>query len=156
MSYLGSRTDLNPDRIAYLEAASWRAYYARNWLRVFTLMVQLNREEFHMPLLTAISAASDIVRASVAFAPLDNDVATATDHLCQYYAKAQRSRHLATDAATLAGLEMDYWVVHRKLAIERKQAPDHTGDIGPMVAALASLHSQLFAAPPAAILRRSA
>ena len=50
---------------------------------------------------------------------------------------------------------MDYWVVHRKLALERKQAPSHTGDIEPMVASLARLHAALFDAPPEAI-RRSA
>ena len=50
---------------------------------------------------------------------------------------------------------MDYWVVHRQLANARKAAPDHAGDIEPMIASLAKLHAALFTAPPAAI-RRSA
>jgi hypothetical protein len=37
-------------------------------------MVRLNREEFRMPLPSALAAAVDIVRASIAFAPVDNDV----------------------------------------------------------------------------------
>ena len=69
--------------------------------------------------------------------------------------KPAPSAGLRTDAATLAALEMDYWVVHRQLANERKVAPDHAGDIEPMVASLAKLHAALFDAPPAAI-RRSA
>ena len=146
---------LDPNRVAYFESAGWRAYYDRNWPRVFWLMVQLNREEFRMSLPTALAASVDIVRASIAFAPVDNDVPGATAHLRRFYDKARRSAGLGADAQTLAALEMDYWVVHRKLAQARKQAPDHTGDIEPMVASLARLHAALFDAPPEAI-RRSA
>ena len=68
----------DPDRVAYFEKAGWQAYYDRKWLRVLRLMVQLNREQFGMSLLTAIAAAVDVVRASLAFAPVDNDVPAAT------------------------------------------------------------------------------
>lgn len=149
------RTDFDPERLAYLEAAGWRAYYDRNWLRVFGLMVQTNREQFRMSLPTAIAAAVDIVRASIAFAPVDNDVPAATGHLHAFYDKARRSLGLTADAGTLAALEMDYWIVHRTLANERKAAPGHTGDVEPMVAALERLHAALFDAPPDA-LRQSA
>jgi len=146
---------LDPDRVATFESAGWRAYYDRNWPRVFWLMVRLNREEFRMSLPTALAASVDIVRASIAFAPIDNDVPAATADLHRFYDKARLSAGLRADAPTLAALEMDYWVVHRKLALERKQAPDNTGDIEPMVASLARLHAALFDATPEAI-RRSA
>jgi hypothetical protein len=149
------RAGFDPERLAYLEAAGWRAYYDRNWPRVFRLMVQMNREQFRMPLPTAIATAVDIVRASIAFAPVDNDVPAATSHLRSFYGKALRSLGLAADARTLAALEMDYWIVHRRLALERKQAPSHDGDVEPMVDSLARLHAALFIAPPEAI-RRSA
>lgn len=145
----------DPDRVAFFEKAGWEAYYDRKWLRVLRLMVQLNREEFDMSLPTAIAAAVDVVRASLAFAPVDNDVPAATRHLRRYYEKAQRSTGFRADAQTLAALEMDYWVVHRQLAVERRLAPDHTGDIEPMVESLVRLHAALFVAPPEAI-RRSA
>ena len=145
----------DPDRVAYFEKAGWQAYYDRKWLRVLRLMVQLNREQFGMSLLTAIAAAVDVVRASLAFAPVDNDVPAATEHLRHFYEKAGRSGSLRADAQALAVLEMDYWVVHRQLAVERRQAPDHTGDIESMVESLARLHAALFDAPPEAI-RRSA
>jgi hypothetical protein len=143
------------DRVAYLERAGWEAYYDRDWPHVLTLMVQMNRMQFCMSWLAATLAALDIVRAAAAFAPIDNDIAVATAHLEHFYAKARASAGLRTDAATLAVLEMDYWIVHRELAVARKTASDHTGDITPMVAALESLHAALFDAPPAAI-RRSA
>lgn len=137
-----------PERIAYYEAAGWRAYYDRQWLRVLGLMVQLNREQFGMSWLGAGAAALDVVRAGLAFAPVDNDIPAATAHLARFYARARRSAGIAADARGLAEREMAYWVVHRRLANERKAAPDHTGDLTPMVDALALLHEALFALSP--------
>lgn len=145
----------NAERVAYFESAGWRAYYDRNWLRVLGLMVQLNREQFGMSWPNAILASVDVVRASLAFAPVDNDIPAATSHLARYYAKARRAAGIAADADRLAALEIEYWVVHRRLANERKAAVDHAGDLKPMVDALLSLHEALFAAPPD-VARRSA
>jgi hypothetical protein len=134
----------NPHKVAYYEKAGWEAYYDRDWLRAFKLMVALNREEFHMSLFTALSGALDIVRASIAFAPLENnDIAKATEHLRRYYEKAGRSVKIKTDAATLARLEMDYWVVHRDLALERIKQND-LENLEPMIEALTDLHAALF------------
>jgi hypothetical protein len=141
----------DPDKVAYYEKAGWEAYYDRNWLRVFSLMVGLNREQFRMPLLTALAASIDVVRASLAFAPLEgNDVPAATAYLRRYYAKARRSVGIAADAGKLAELEMDYWVVHRQLAMERKQNPT-LQNWAPMTDSLERLHAALFAAPAAAV-----
>jgi len=133
----------NPHKVAHYEKSGWEAYYDRDWLRAFKLMVALNREEFHMSLLTAVGAAIDIVRASMAFAPVDNNVLKATKHLRRYYEKARRTANLQADPATLARLEMDYWVVHRNLAIERIQQPN-LENITPMVESLNNLHAALF------------
>lgn len=144
-----------PDRLAALETAGWAAYYARDWPRVLWLMVQTNRTQFCMGWSEAVPTALDVVQAAAAFAPVDNDIPAATAHLTRFYAKAGTAANLATDAATLAALEVDYWIVHRRLANERKVAPGHTGDLAPMVAALERLHRGLFDAPPA-VLRASA
>jgi hypothetical protein len=148
------RTAFDPVKVAYYEKAGWQAYYDRQWLRVLGLMVGLNREQFRMSLPAAMSAALDIVRASIAFAPLDNDLPTATDHLRRYYAKARRAAGLQTPAETLARLEIAYWAVHRELAIQRQKQPD-LENIAPMVDALTALHAALFGLPPEAA-RRSA
>ncbi len=108
-----------------------------------------------MTLPTAVAAAIDIVRASIAFAPVDNDVPAATAHLRRFYAKAQRAAEIQADAAALAALEMEYWIVHRRLAVARRDAPDHTGDIAPMVEALTNLHAALFNVAPE-VVRSSA
>ncbi len=143
-----------PDRVAYYEAAGWRAYYDHQWPRAFWLMVRLNREEFQMPVPAAVEAALDIVRASLAFAPADNDVPKAHKYIRQYYEKARRSAGLKADAQTLSDLEMRYWVAHRELALERIRQPDKD-NLGPMVDALTDLHAALFEVSPQAA-RRSA
>lgn len=140
-------TKFNPEKIAYYEKNGWEAYYDRDWLRAFWLLVQLNREQFHMPLFTALAAATDTVRASIAFAPLANNTAKATYFIENFFAKARRSLKISTDAKTLASLEIDYWLVHRQLAIRRQQNHADT-EIEPMIQALANLHAALFAASP--------
>ena len=140
----------DPDQVAYYEKAGWQAYYERQWLRVVTLMVQLNRAQFRMPLPAAIQAAFDTARAAAAFAPLDNDLVKTERYLAKFYARAGRYVHLAAEAEQLAALELDYWVVHRRLAIQRQQDPAD-GVIEPMVESLVQLHTALFAGPPDAM-----
>ncbi|MEX1071448.1 MAG: hypothetical protein WEC37_02380 [Anaerolineales bacterium] len=148
-----SPQQFDPAKVAYYEKAGWEAYYARQWGRAFGLMVSLNREQFRMPLLTAIAGAVDIVRASQAFVPLENnDVPLAQKHMERYYNKARRSVGLEAEAAKLAELEMDYWVVHRQLAQQRK-ADKNAGNPASMVESLRRLHAALFKAEPGAVKR---
>jgi len=144
----------NPSRVAYYEMAGWKAYYNRQWLRAFVLMVQLCREQFGMSWLQAFFAAVEVIRASIAFAPLDNNVRKAQRHLADFYSLACRVAGIKTDAYTLAALEIDYWVVHRRLAIARQQNPA-ADDLTPLVDSLVRLHTALFVAD-AALIRKSA
>ena len=155
MTYQRSRTMEAPERAAYYEKAGWEAYYDRKWLRAFLLLVRANRQVFGMSWPTALSAALDTVRASIAFAPLeDNDVDKAQRHMEAFYKKARRSLDIATDAATLARREIDYWVVHRQLALERKTDPDVDNAEG-LIQSLTKLHTAQFRGRPEA-MRRSA
>jgi hypothetical protein len=140
----------DPDKIAYYETEGWRAYYDRRWARAFWLLVQLNRSQFRMPWPRALAAALDAVRASKAFAPLDNDLPKTKACLEQFFAKAKRSLDIQASASQLAELELNYWVVHRQLATKRMQSPEQD-NIEPMVQALAELHAALFNATPTAM-----
>ena len=133
----------NPDKVAYYEKAGWEAYYARQWGRAFWLLVRLNREMFVMGWWDAAAAAFAIVQASRAFAPVDNDIPLATRYLEQFYTRARRTLNLTTSPRSLAELEMDYWLVHRQLAVRRIQDPADQ-DIEPMIQSLARLHAALF------------
>lgn len=141
----------DPETVAYYERAGWEAYYDRNWPRAFWLLVRLNRDAFRMSWFQALAAALDTVRASIAFAPLEgNDVARAKHYMARFYEKARRTLDMTADAQTLAELELDYWIVHRELALKRKQNHEDD-DIEPMVKSLAALHAALFEATPEAM-----
>jgi hypothetical protein len=137
----------DPARVGYYEKAGWEAYYDRRWLRVLRLMVGLNREQFHMGRFGAVAASLDTVRAAAAFAPQDNDLPKTKHFLQRFYARARRSAGIQASAEQLAELELAYWVVHRQLAIRRKNNP-RDDDIEPMVRALAALHAALFDSTP--------
>jgi hypothetical protein len=137
------RRALDPDEVSFCEAAGWAAYYQRDWPRVLRLMVRLNRAQFGMGPAGAIAAALDTVRAAAAFAPVANNLGATRRHLTRYFARARRSAGISADAATLAGRELDYWVVHRELANRRKADRDD-GDLTPLVDALARLHAAVF------------
>ena len=144
MTMKRQRVTLDPQRAAYYEKAGWEAYYDRNWLRAFWLLVRGNRELFTMSWPTALSAALDTVRASIAFAPLEkNDVPTAQRYMEKFFQKARSSLGIVVDAPTLAKLEIAYWVVHRRLALERKRVPD-VDNSEPLIQSLTELHTALF------------
>ena len=56
----------DPDRVAYYEAAGWRAYYDRAWLRLMRLIVGLCQEQFRIPFPVSLLAGYYTVRASAA------------------------------------------------------------------------------------------
>lgn len=141
------------DRIAHIETELWEAYYNRQWLREFRLLVAMHREFFGMKGLTAVAAGYDAARAAIAFAPVEgNDVPKARRFLLRYYEKVRRALDCEATAADLAGRELDYWVVHRQVA-SRRLTEVNAGrpvddpaleEIEPVVQAFARLHAGLF------------
>ena len=148
----------DPDRVARLETASWRAYYDRRWLSMARVLVAAHREQFGLSPAGALLATISASRAAIAFAPLEgSDVDVARRHLVVYYRRVRAALGTTADAATLAERELDYWVVHRRLAIARKANPpaadslstaDALEAIEPMTTAFARLHAALFDSTP--------
>ncbi len=132
----------DPGRVAQLEAAGWRAYYAKQWPRMLALMVSLSAEEFHMPLLSAIRAAYYSTRGALAFKPVVHDGAVVLRCYERFYELAAKHSGLSFDPSRAARFEMRYWDVHR--ALERVQ------DGSELVDALADLHAELFGIDAAA------
>ena len=147
----------DPDRVARLQTESWRAYYDRRWLSMARVLVAAHREQFHLSPAGALLATISASRAAIAFAPLEgSDVDAARRHLVAYYRRVRAALGTAADAATLAERELDYWVVHRRLAIARKANPPAATqataetllEIEPMTIAFARLHAALFDSTP--------
>jgi hypothetical protein len=133
----------DPEAIAYYETEGWRAYYNRDWLRAFGLMVHLSESQFHIPFPRSFLAVYHVIRASIAFVPRDHDLDAVRRHLEQFYRIGAQSNSGAFDPYTVADLELRYWVIHRELA----EAPD--ADKRPLVECVAALHAALFGRSPA-------
>lgn len=143
----------DPDRLAHLEVAGFRAYYDRQWLRCFRLLAQLAHEQFHLSLPRAIQAAYYITRASIAWAPIDHDSRKVRLYIRKFYRlAAKHGKTFNFDPDTVARHEYIYWDEHRKLS-GRPQS-----EKAPLIDSLTHLHAAIFnitpqAARPSAIDR---
>ncbi|MEP7189659.1 MAG: hypothetical protein ABI901_10770 [Roseiflexaceae bacterium] len=133
----------DPNAIAYYETEGWRAYYDRNWLRAFGLMVHLSDSQFHIPFPRSFLAVYHIIRASVVFVPRDHDLNVVRQHLVRFYCIAADANRGAFDPHTVADLELRYWEIHRELAA----MPDSNKDS--LLERVAALHAALFGRTPA-------
>jgi hypothetical protein len=130
----------NPDRIAALETAGWKAYAARNWPRFLLTITVINAEEFRIPFPLSLVASWYITRAGVAWAPADHDEGVVGALMEQYYSLASRYSAFSFDPMKVAQYELWYWDVHRRrtLAQDRTEFTD----------ALTALHAEIFGIQP--------
>jgi uncharacterized protein YndB with AHSA1/START domain len=146
----------DPDRLASLETAIWRAYYDRRWPAVLWLTLKLVHEQFGLSWPRAIEAAYYTTRAAIAWAPVKHDVGNVRDDLRRFYRVARRyGRGFRFDPALVAEQELEYWIVHRELSGKAES------DKAPLERSLAELHAQLFgisvqAAGPSGVARARA
>ncbi|HEX2515122.1 MAG TPA: hypothetical protein VH257_10485, partial [Chloroflexota bacterium] len=133
----------DPDRVAHFEAAGWRAYYERDWLRLLRLLVAMSQEQFRIPFPRSLLAAYYVTRAAAAWAPRDHDAHAVRRHYERFYRLARRYSGLTFDPARVASLELAYNDVHRRLS----GRPD--GEKGPFLRTMTDLHAALFGLSPA-------
>ena len=107
---------LNPDRVAYFEAAGWRAYYDHKWIKMLRLIVGLCQEQFHIPFPMSLLAGYYTTRASAAWVPVDHDEQKVFRYLQKFYQFARLYSGLKFDPNRVAELELRYFDVHRRLA----------------------------------------
>jgi hypothetical protein len=106
----------NPKRVAYFEAAGWRAYYEHKWLKMLRLIVGLCQEQFHIPFPMSFLAGYYTTRASAAWLPADHDEQKILRYLEKFYQVARRYSGLKFDPSRVAVLELQYFDVHRRLS----------------------------------------
>lgn len=134
------RPGFDPDRIAYFEAAGWRAYYERRWLRLFRLIAALCHEQFRLPFPASWLAAYYVARASIAWRPGYHDVSAVLAYYERFYRLARQHSTLNFDPQRLAELEFRYNNDHRRLS----GLPDKA----PLIETLTALHSEVFGLTP--------
>ena len=131
--------NFDPDRVATLEAAGWRAYYDRRWGLVLRLILILCQEQFHIPFPLSVVAAYHVIGGSVAWVPVNNDPEGVRRHFTRYYRIARRWSRMQFVPRRAAELEVGYWIEHRRLAGN----PDKES----FIQAMTALHSHLFELP---------
>ena len=129
----------DPERVAYFEAAGWRAYYDHKWFKMLCLIVGLCQEQFHIPFPMSLIAAYYTTRASLAWVPVDHDERKVLAYLEKFYRVARRYSGLTYDISKVAALELQYFDVHRRLA--GKPEKDE------FLQTLVDLHSAIFGLP---------
>jgi hypothetical protein len=75
----------NPERVAYFEAAGWRAYYDHKWLKMLRLIVSLCQEQFRIPFPMSLLAGYYTTRASAAWVPVHHDEQKVLRYLEKFY-----------------------------------------------------------------------
>lgn len=130
----------NPDTIARYEAGGWRAYYERKWPRLLGMTVNLCQEQFKIPFPRSLKAAYHIVRASLAWVPIDHDERKVLEELEAFYMLAARYSPLDFDPVRAAALEFRYFDDHRRLV----GSPDKAD----LIATMTKLHSAIFGITP--------
>lgn len=132
----GRRFD--PDRLADLELRMWQAYYRRQSVRLFGLLVRANREQAGVTWPRAVQAACFLARAAVRFGRAQGDY----DRFEPDIASGYRALRLPpqVDVATVARRELQWWVVRREIGLAAGSA---AGD------AITALYAAIYDQPEA-------
>jgi len=122
--------------VGKLDTDMWRSYYERRPVRLFRQMITLLRTQYGMPPLEAVINAYRAAHAAFVFKDGRSraDYAKALPDLEAYYANLAARSANSFDAHRAAGLELEWWIVHRE------RPPD-------LPAALAALQAEIYGAP---------
>jgi hypothetical protein len=117
-------TRFEPDRLARLETAMWKAYYRRQPARLFGLLIRALREQAAVSWPRAIAASLLLTRAAVGFARSSGDY----ERLGPTIARAYRLLGLPddVDADEVARHELRWWVVRRDVGLAAGSAAGET------------------------------
>ena len=107
--------DFDPDRLAALETAMWKAYYRRQPARLFGLLVQGLREQAHASWPRAVVASLFLTKGAAGFARSTGDYARFAPDIARGYRLLGLPRDV--DADEVARRELRWWVVRREIGL---------------------------------------
>jgi len=124
----GPRTmrQFRPARLANLEVGMWQAYYAKERVRLFRLLVTLLREQYHYSWATASIEAFHLARAAATFGDLKSNYDVVLPDLEAAYAKARSWTDAAFDPRAVARAELAWWVARR---VPGQNSPEQVGSL---------------------------
>jgi hypothetical protein len=126
----------DPDRLADLELRAWKAYYRREPVRLFGLLVMANHDQAHVSWPRALLAAFYLARGASGFARASGDY----DRFAPDIVRGYRTLGLPhnVDAREVARRELRWWVVRREIGLA---AGDEAGK------AISALYAAIYGLP---------
>jgi hypothetical protein len=124
----GSRSlrQFDPERLADLEVRMWQAYYAKERVRLFGLLIATLRQQYHYSWATAATEAFHLARAAATFGDLRTGYDVVLPDLEAAYAKAQSWTDAAFDPRAVARAELAWWVARR---VPGQNSPEQVGGL---------------------------
>ncbi len=105
--------EFDPDRTSDLELRMWQAYYAKERLRLFALLVRMLREQYQYSWSTATVEGFHLARAAATFGDLRGGYDRVLPDLERVYTTAARRHRAGFDPRAVARAELAWWVARR-------------------------------------------
>jgi len=112
--------DFDPDELASLETAMWKAYYRGQPLRLFVLLVRALRAQAHVSWLRALRASLLLTRAAAGFARASGEYERFAPDIGRGYRMLGLPGHV--DVGAVARHELRWWVVRREIGLAAGEA----------------------------------
>lgn len=137
-----SLREFDPDRLAALETDMWRAYYKKEKLRLFSLLVSMLREQYRLPYAKAVGVAFHWARAAATFGDATGDYDRVLPDLAAGYGTLRQFLDAHWDDAEVARAELAWWVARR---IPTERSPENVGRL------IGELYARIYQAPAARV-----
>jgi hypothetical protein len=132
--------DFDPDRLAALETAMWKAYYRRQPARLYGYLLQGLHEQAHASWPRALVASLFLTKAAAQFAGSTGGYDRFAPDIARGYRLLGLPAHV--DAEEVARRELRWWVVRREVGLAAGAA---AGD------AITRLYAGLYGIPEPAV-----
>lgn len=136
----------DPVALGRLETEAWTRYYRHEWVRALRAFVGLVGGGFGLAPRLTLLGAWHVLRANQSWAPFpDNDADAARASMRRFYELVGSHSDLTLDPARAAGLEVQWWRVHR--------ARQHDPGVSraDLEGAVADLYAHVYSAPSGAM-----
>ena len=121
-----SMKHFDADRTADLELRMWQAYYAKQRVRLFALLVTMLHEQYRYSWAVATTEGFHLARAAATFGDLRSNYDVVLPDLTAAYSTAASWLHAGFDPTAVARAELAWWVARR---IPGRNSPEQVGDL---------------------------
>ncbi len=103
-----------PERLAELELGMWQAYYAKEKVRLFGLLVTMLHEQYRYTWARSVRAGYHLARAAATFGDASGDYDRVLPDLERAYEMARDWTGSGYDPRAVAEAELAWWVARRQ------------------------------------------